>query len=349
MSKKLSLEGDAKDLLKLLLEIIGSTHTDPLLHLSELVQNEMDASASEINITFHRQGSKRKGNIEKIVIDGNGFGFLESFEHYSNHIGDSIKKKYMEYKERSDKGLSRGQFCIGVQGFRAVCDEIRIVNVTKEGIDPKAIKRISSEDPEFSMMFKNRQMILKSNTYEVEIQEENEFKDYRKSPGVTCSLIRPKLEISSQNLVKYLSQNKRSELLANKNLKINVIDGSFIEIVKPIDYKGEKLEFELSHPKENKDAKYRGLGKVKAILWLHEPKPGSKIRLDVKNEPIYFDITELQEFQRPPWNSEAIEGIVEYNLLEKSPLRTGVERDNLFWPTFLDIMDELVKKSRGKS
>lgn len=348
MTQTLSLGGDAKDLLQLLFQIISSTNTDPLLHLSEIIQNEMDADASEISVTFCRYEPKRKGKLEKIIIEGNGFGFLESFEHYSMHIGDSIKKKCNEYLDRASLGLSRGQFCIGIQGFRAVCDEIQIVNKTREDKHPITKDGRAFDDSNFFKMFKNRKMILKSNTLDVTVLEEEDFTDYRKDYGVTCTLIRPKLDINSSNLAKFLSQNKRAQLLANRNLKITIIDGSFEEIVKPIKYIGEPLIIELGHPKELKDYKYRGLGKVKATLYFHEPKLGSKIRLDVKNEPVVFDITQLQEFQGPPWNSETVEGIVEYDLLEKSPLRTGVERDEIFWPTFLDIMDELAKKIEEK-
>ncbi len=348
MTKTLSLGGDAKDLLQLLFQIISSTNTDPLLHLSEIIQNEMDADASEITITFYRHEQKRKGTLEKIVIEGNGFGFLESFEHYSMHIGDSIKKKCNEYLDRASLGLSRGQFCIGIQGFRAVCDEIQVINKTKNDQHPSTKDGRTFDDPDFSKMFQNRKMILKSNTLDVTIFEEKDFSDYRKDYGVTCILIRPKVDINSSNLVKFLSQNKRAALLADRNLKISVIDGSFEEIVKPIKYIGEPLIIELGHPKESKDFKYRGLGKVKATLYFHEPKPGSKIRLDVKKEPVVFDITQLQEFQGPPWNSDTLEGIIEYDLLEKSPIRTGVARDGIFWPAFLDIMDELTKKVEEK-
>ena len=125
----------------------------------------------------------------------------------------------------------------------------------------------------------------------MEIFEEDGFNDHREIYGVTCTLINPKVDIKSKNLVNYLSQNKRSELLANKNLKIMVNDGSFSEVVKPMKYSGELKEFEFSHPKEKLSSKYGGLGKVEARLYFHEAKPGSKIRLDVKKEPIYPDIT----------------------------------------------------------
>jgi len=35
-------------------------------------------------------------------------------------------------------------------------------------------------------------------------------------------------------------------------------------------------------------------------------------------------------------------------MLDKSPLRSGIERDNIFWPAFLEIMNELSKEINKK-
>ena len=300
MSEILALDGDSKKLLKMLLDIISSTNTDPYYHVSEIVQNEMDAGATDINISFMRGGGSKSGKVKKITIEGNGFGFLESFEHYRKNIGDSTKKYIEEYCRRSEQGLSRGQFCIGLQGFRAICKEIHLVNKTKKGIEPKRVKNEDIDDPEFSKMFNNRKMILRTNTTNVEIQGEDEFQDKRDTHGVTCSLLYPKMDLKSKNLVSFLSTNKRTDLLANKDLQIKIIDGKYSKIVKPIDYKGKKEVFEKEHPKANTNSNFRGLGKVLATLYFHEEKTGSKVRLDVKKEPIIMDITQQEEFNVPP-------------------------------------------------
>ena len=96
MTQILKLDGNSQSLLEMLLRIISDTTTDPLYHISEIVQNEMDADATEISIELIRKGGK-KGKLQKILISGNGFGFLESFEHYSQNIGSSIKKYFDKY------------------------------------------------------------------------------------------------------------------------------------------------------------------------------------------------------------------------------------------------------------
>lgn len=171
LSKEISLEGDPADLLELLLRMIRSTNVNPLFHISELVQNEMDANATRIDIEILRasESKGKSGRIEKIIITGNGFGFLESFEHYSKHIGDLIKKYYNEYILRSERGQSRGQFCIGLQGFRAICEEIQIINITEKGKTPKQENEIQISDTDFPKMYEERKMIMKASNRNVMI------------------------------------------------------------------------------------------------------------------------------------------------------------------------------------
>jgi len=346
MTEILSLNGDPQDLLRMLFGIISDTNTDPLYHISEITQNEMDADATYITIEFVRQ-SGRKGTLKKIIISGDGWGFLESFEHYGKNIGSSIKKHIKEYLERQAKGQSRGEFCIGLQGFRAICEEIQVVNLTKPGMKPKSDSETEIVDENFSKMFTNRKLIIKAESLDATIQGADEFNDTRDNYGVTCSLLYPKVDIKAKNLVKYLSQNKRAELLANRNLKIIVKEGTFETQVKPINYTGEKVEYLIDHPKAKKNYKYRAFGPIKATLYFHEEKSGSKVRLDVNKEPILFDITLLEEFNIPPWNTGCVEGIIEDDRLKKSPLRSGVERDE-FYHGFVEIMEVLSKQVNKK-
>lgn len=343
MSKILRLDGKSEHLIKMNLDIISATNVDPYYHISEIVQNEMDAGATDIKITFFRHGGSKKGKVKSIVIEGNGFGFLESFEHYRENIADSTKKYLKNYLDREAKGLSRGQFCIGLQGFRAICDELHLVNKTNIEEKPKLEGGRFIEDEDFQKMKKNRKMILRANNLDVEILEEDEFQDTRDVHGVTCTLINLKTDLKSANLIKFLSQNKRSELLANKKLNIVVIDGKVKKKVEPINYKGKKEQFTIEHPKANSITKYRGLGEIKATLYFHEEKSGSKISLFVNKEPIILNITNFENFDISPWNSNCVEGFIEYDLLTKSPLRSGVERDNVFYPAYVEMMGVLTK------
>ena len=343
MSKKENLTGDPQAILRLLLAIISSTSTNPLFHISEIVQNEIDAGATEIAITFFRKRKK----LEKIVIEGNGHGFLESFEHYRRNIGDSIKNKIDIYIKRKEKGQARGEFCIGLQGFRGICKELQIINLTREGMEPRTKEGKPIDDPDFKKMFRNRMMILRDGTLEMEMKEEDEMKVLRKTPGTTAILKDFKISIKPEKLVKYLSSNKRNELMSNRKLKIKVIDGKYFKVVQPIEYEGEKWIRKFSHPKEEESFEYRGFGKVKVELYLHEPRKSSKVRLDIKNEPVLPDITQLEEFNRFPWDSEMVEGIIEYPRLTKSPLRNSIQKDDFYW-AFVEIMKEIEKELEFK-
>ena len=344
MSFTSKLEGTADDMLDLIISIIKSARVNPLFHISEIVQNEMDAEATQITVSFKHKGTGKNRKISSITIEGNGFGFLESFERYHKNIANSIKRQYETYKTRTKSGQSRGEFCIGLQGFRAICKEIQIINLTNPSMAPKVENRIMTDDPDFPKMLKNRKLILWADSRKVEIQEEHEFKYHRTEPGVTCILKDVDYPIKPKDLCKYLSENKRTELIGNKKLHIFVKAEKFNEEVRPVHYSGDYFRFEQPHPKEGKGIKYSGLGNVVAKLHFHKPKQGSKVTLNVGGEPVLFDITRLDEINCPPWNSDIVEGTIEYDRLTKVPLRNDVERDLTFWPAFMDMMNELSKK-----
>jgi len=76
--------------------------------------------------------------------------------------------------------------------------------------------------------------------------------------------------------------------------------------------------------------------------------PSNQVALIVKGEPVYEDICQkIPEFNRPPWNSGLIEGIIQYDRLTKSPTRQDVVKDE-FWDAFLEMLYELEKKVRKK-
>jgi len=224
---KIPLEGTPDDLIKLLLTILAST--PPLRSLAELVQNGIDAGAQNIVIRiFTKKDKKGKTLTESIRIDDDGLGFLESFEHYSKNIGNSIKKKINEYIERKREGKSMGEFCVGMQSFRSMASELQVINITKKDIVPTDEEGKPIDDKDFYKMYHPRRMrMLKTETC-VYIDEEGDFTTDRTSHGVTYILNgltdQAKKTLTLRNIVSYLAENKRAILLHNKNLKIKVTD-----------------------------------------------------------------------------------------------------------------------------
>lgn len=349
MSKVVKLEGNPEDLMRLLLGYMRSL--PPLVHISDLVQNGIDAGANDIKIEIVRKKIGNTYKTEKVIISDNGHGFLESFERYSKNIGNSLKNKASIYLEKSAKGESLGEFCIGMQGFRSVASELQVINLTKEGMKAQDKERNIIDDPNFSKMFKWRKMRMFKEKEECTINEEGEFEKPQISHGVTYILsgltANAERIFTLRNIVSYLSSQKRSALLKLHDLKIEIIEGVKKEFVKPIRYKGEKIEDVIILPNQDKDTSKRGFGELKPELVCHPPKVGSKIAITVKGEPIYLDLCQkIEEFDNYPWNSKMIEGTIEYERLTKQPGRVEIQRDS-FYDAFLEMMlilEKIVEK-----
>jgi hypothetical protein len=350
MSKSLKLEGTSDDLLKILFGFMSSL--TPLVHLSDLVQNGIDAEASTIKIEIIRKGKTSK--IENLVITDNGHGFLESFENYSKHIADSLKKKLLIYGEKKQKGELGGEYGIGMQGFRSVSSELQVINLTKAGIIGQDKDGNVINDPDFSRMLKCRRMRMLRDKQEVVIDEEREFENVRMSCGVTYILSgltsNAEKAFTVPNITQFLSNAKRTYLLKIKKLKIEVVDGVTTEQVIPFSYKGEKKEHRITLPNQDKDTSRRGFGEIQGELYYHDhPKKGSKIVVTVKGEPIYLDLCQkIDGFDKYPWNSGLVEGTIEYERLSKQPGRVEVQRDQ-FYDAFIEMLKILEKEVDKKA
>ncbi len=264
----------------------------------------------------------------------------------------SIKKKASIYLKKRDKGGLRGEYCIGMQGFRSVASELQIINITKEGMDASNENGTPVDDPDFSKMLKCRRLVMCRDRVEATIDDEvDDSQNPRQSHGVTYILSGltsdAKKTFTVKNIVAALSEYKRTELLEIKNLTIKVTDGTITESVTPVKYKGDKVVHRITLPEQNEDISNRGFGEVTATLYYHAPGEGSKIAVTVRGEPIYLDLCQkMEDFNKYPWNSKMVEGTIEYPRLTKQPSRVEIERDT-FYDAFIKmvlILEEEVKK-----
>lgn len=347
MSKSVRLEGTSDDLIKLLFDFMSSMD-NPLVYISDLVQNGIDASADHIKIEIIRPDKKR---IDKVIVSDNGTGFRQSFENYSKHIGDSLKKKAMEFADQKAKGEVRGEYCIGMQGFRSAASKLEVINISKyieplKDSDGNVIK-----DDDLSLMLKCRRMTFFKGKLDVIIDEDTELDNIRKSHGVTYIISglteNAQSKFAIQKMAGYLSISKQGYLL-KKNFKLEIIDGTTIKRVEPFVYKGEKIIHKITLPDQDKDKRLRGFGDIIAELYYHPPNKGSKIIVTVKGEPIYHDLCQrIEGFNKYPWNSEMVSGTIEYERLSKQPDRIDVQKDS-FYDVFIDMIKILEKEVEVK-
>ena len=345
MSKEVRLTGSPDNLLEIIFGILRGL--SPFIPISDLVQNGIDAGASNISIRLTRDKNKRSQAISKLVITDDGYGFLESFERYSQNIANSIKKNYSNYLKKKDEGLVRGEFGIGMQGFRAIADEMDVYNITKN--DENLLG--SPGDVDLRKMIELRRMRLYNGKVEVRLDEKDDFgsNEMELCRGMTNGVIyvlkgireNASKQLTLGSLKKFLSEQKREDLIRNKRLRISIIEGEKTEIVTPVQYIGEKKEFNVKLSNMDNDVNRKGLGEIKCELYFHKPKAGSKLVVTVKGEPVYMDLCRsLEQFDHEPWNSGMVEGTIEYDRLSKLPNRIDVEK-NVFFSAFLEMLENL--------
>ena len=357
MSSKITLSGKLESLLESIFNFMASK--DPRTPIYDFVQNGVDAVAKSINVDIVREKGDKGGKISYIVISDDGMGFSESFERYSQNISNSIKKRYDEYAKRRPE--VRGEFALGIQGFRSMAKEVFIMNLTEDKIrlQEHATKK---DDPDAVKMASLRMMhLLATDTRgdidrTCEIFEVDEIDSVLKSRGVVVQartghgvtvILKDLSESASKSLdlrrVKaHLSEVERNYLV-NKTVRIWVSENGIKEEVTAVKYEGEEKKYDIEFPGADKDVGKRGAGKIQADLYFHAEKPGSKVALTVKRGPVYTDITKMDEFDKDPWNSRMIEGMIEYDRLNLEPGRSQIRRDGN-WENFIKMMQDLEAK-----
>jgi len=340
LSEEGKLSGEPTQLVKLLAQVMQSK--SPIFSISELVQNGLDANANNINIHIKKRDKRSKELVDEecIVIEDDGHGFLQSFENYAQHIGDSIKTKYQEYLERKMRGENVGEFCLGILSFGSVGKELEILNLTNSDKEPKLSDGTAIDDVYFTKMKMNRMLILKKGEDNYEIKDAEEIDKKRVKPGVTYIiknlLTEGKKEITANRLSEYISYHKGNQLLKRKDVKIKIIEGKKETEVRPAKFRGNKLSFKQALPSEEEDISKKGFGEIELELFIHEPGDG-RVSITKQGNPV-VSITELSGFNTYPWNSGMIDGTIEYERCTISPMRGVLERDS-----FYDAMLSMIK------
>jgi hypothetical protein len=335
MSKILKLEGPPDEVLGTLLKFMGALD-NPIVYIGDLVQNALDARATQIKITLVKKGK----TTEKIICSDNGVGFEQSFEKYSKSLTSSIKKRHDYFEKLRAEGNLRGEFCIGLYGFASLCNDLSIVNISQDIGKMKDTNGNDIVDDNLQLMYKCRRMRISKQNLQAIVDEEGTFETDRVSHGVTVILSNltetTRRKFTVQRIVDYVSNKNRSDLL-KKTLKIEVTDGKITQKVEPHVYKGEKVITKTVYP-DQKDIRFRGHGSLDSELYYHHPRKGSTIIVTVKGEPIYNDLCKKVEgFDKFPWNSGMVSGTVEYDRLSKQPGREGVQKD-ISYDVFIDLL-----------
>ncbi|MEE8380957.1 MAG: ATP-binding protein [Thermodesulfobacteriota bacterium] len=278
--------------------IIALSQTNPLKAIAEFAENSIDAKARHITILRGREGG---AHYLRISDDGEGIPRnemgLPDFTYVATHICDSIKH---QLKQKGAEGI-QGEYGIGLLSFWTVGEELMM---TSAGADGRNYQMwMAKGDPGYAVREKRTLLPIE---------------------GVDL-LIKPLLpgvrQLSGEKIQWYLASELRDRIRSS-GVQIKVIDRRARKefMVEPREFTGRLLH--------NLDSFHSALGDVYAEIYLGELEHHGRVGLHRSGTRILEDITSLEIFNREPWSSSYLQGIIDASFLNLTPgTRSGVVHD----------------------
>ena len=288
--------------------IIALSQSNPLKAVAEFVENSIDARAKHIVIV---RGREQGEPYLSITDDGEGIPRDETgvpnFRYVATHIGDSLKRRL---KQQGSTGI-QGEFGIGLLSFWTVGEELTL---TSAGADGRVYQmRMRKGDPGYAVTGRNT-LLSRPGT---------ELKIKPLLPGIR--------QMSGEKIQWYLASELRDRI-RQSGVELRVVDRHARR-----EYRVEPRRFSgrLLHDLPGGST---SLGEAYLELYLAEPAPANQIGLYRSGTRVLASISELDVFQRAPWTSGFLEGIVDAPFLNLTPgTRTGVIQDQAF-QALLDVL-----------
>ena len=283
------------------INIIALSQTNPLKAVAEFIENSIDANARNITIT---RGREHGETYLRIVDDGDGIPRDEegkpNFKYVATHICDSIKR---QLKAGGARGI-QGEFGIGLLSFWIVGEGLSLTCAAADG--------------------KSHQMHMKKGSPNYTLTTSRALFP---ETGTTL-LIKPLLagirQLNGEKIQWYLAAELRDRI-RHSGVQINIIDRTARKQykVEPRQFGGRLLHEIPSAPTAD--------GEIYLELYLAEPGPQCQVGLYRMGTRVLADLMELDEFQREPWSSGYLQGIVDAPFLNLTPsTRSGIIRDGRF-------------------
>lgn len=291
--------------------IIALSQDNPLKAVAEFVENSIDAGATQIVIT---RGKEKGQPYLKVVDDGEGIPRDKEgrpdFQYVATHICDSIKRRL---KSQGTTGI-QGEFGIGLLSFWTVGEELLL---TSPGEDGRTYQmKMKKGDPGFSVS-SSRRLFASTGT---------ELKIRPLLPGLR--------QLTGEKIQWYLASELRDRI-RQTGVKIRIVDRiSRKEYqVKPRRFTGRLLQ---RLPRIVTDR-----GEVYVEIYLADADPARAVGLYRSGTRILKDLTQIDVFQKAPWSSRYLEGLIDAPFLTLTPgTRTGIVQDERFF-TFCSALEPL--------
>jgi anti-sigma regulatory factor (Ser/Thr protein kinase) len=286
--------------------VSGQAYQDPKDALNEFVSNaaddyaEADRTGARIRILL-----RRKGRYPAIIVDDVGRGMSR----------DRLREVARSLFESSKVGDSRtlGEKAIGMLAFQQLGQRCDVVSRTADSAET---------------------WVLRLERGKATATLEQERRRVRQLPGTTIYLsdLDPDVlrVLTQRKVVDYL-RARRGPGLARGDYEIEVVEGSSSEIVLPERPDGVRLTI---------PARNTLWGRVEFALYV-APSDGKRRRVAVVGRAgtsVVDDLTELDEFDCAPWDTNQVSGQVMFESLQQSAGRRAILRDRDAFPLFVEAV-----------
>ena len=272
--------------------IIALSQNNPLKAIAEFVENSIDADAKNITILRGRQ----KGSAYlKIIDDGSG---IDDFRYVATHIGDSIKR---ELKKKGATGI-QGEFGIGLLSFWTVGEELAITSKGKSGTTRKMT--LVKQNPGYS------------------IKDVNTLFGHTGTELFISPILPGIKQLAGEKIQNYLASELRDRIIRHR-INIRIVDKSSKKdlTVEPRKFSGRLIR-SLPQPRNP-------LGEIYTELYIAEPSSGNTTGLYRHGTRVLESMTKLEFFNRNPWSSPYLEGLIDCTFLQLTPgTRDGIILDS---------------------
>ncbi len=307
-----------------LIRLLARSQNDPRKAVAELVQNSLDAGATEVALTR----SRKSGVVCFSVLD-NGRGVLPEMErpaalqHIATHIGHSYKQRLTP--EERYRLLQIGKYGIGLLGFWSVGRYLAIRS--RVGGSEVCVLHLEEDKAEGAVSPERGQKSLDPTWTEVVIRD-----------------VHPTAQrlLTGRKLAEYLAFELRGQLL-RREARVRVVDrlarGRAQQDfpVRPLRFQGVPLE-------EIREWPVAGHAPIRVELhYLPEEHGTGRVTLACSGAVVADDLALLEagDLRCSPWDSGRLTGIVDAPFLDVAPgTRRGVV-PNAKAEAFLEAMRAL--------
>jgi hypothetical protein len=291
--------------------IIALSQNNPLKAIAEFVENSIDAQAKNITIV---RGREKGEPYLKVIDDGNGIPLDKegnpNFKYVATHICDSLKRRL---KERGVEGI-QGEYGIGLLSFWTVGDKLILSSSGKDGrVDQMVMQK---NEPGYTIV--HRKMLFSHSGTELIIQP--------LLPGLR--------KLKGERIQGYLASELRDRI-RKAGVRLTIKDR---QSRKELDVQPRQYAGRLLHNLGTVDT---DRGQIYLELYVAAFSQENKIGLFRSGTRVVPSVTEYEFFDREPWSSGYLQGMIDVPFLQLTPgTRGGVVQDEGFH-LFCEAMKEV--------